>query len=341
MTTPSFGDMENLSAYLDEQLSESERTHLEMRLRTDSDLAEALEELSQTRGLLQRTPKRRAPRNFTLTPGMAGIHPPVPRLVPVFSWAAAVAMLLFIFTLGTSLVGRLSFNAAAPMLAAAPSGFGGGPVAAETKAPAGVAPAPMAAPPIAPATSAPATLAPAVAGPAPMAPATLAPATLAPATLAPATLAPAVAAPAPIASATLAPATLISAMAAPPPIASATLVPATLAPAEAAPAPMASATLAPATLAPATLAPAAVPQNNADHSGLATPTPEALVLSAPQATPPGAMRVIQPPAAQKAQQKTFNIWMVIWPGLGVLLGSLALLLWWLNQRAFQRKNPPG
>ena len=321
MTTPTFGDMENLSAYLDGQLSQSERTRLEMRLQAEPDLAAALEELRQTRALLKHIPPRRAPRNFTLTPGMAGIQPPIPRLVPVFSWASAVAMLLFIFTLGTSLVGQLSINTAAPMLAAAPSGFGGGPAAAETKAPAVAGSAPMAQ-----ATLAPATSAPAVAGPAPMAAATLAPATLAPATLAPA-----VVAPVPIASATL-----IPALAAHPPMA-----PAILAPATSAPATLAPAILAPATSAPATLAPAAVPQNNADHSGLATPTPEALVLSAPQATPPGAMRVIQPPAAQKAQQKTFNIWLVIWPGLGVLLGSLALLLWWLNQRAFQRKNPPG
>jgi anti-sigma factor RsiW len=236
MTSPSFRDMENLSAYLDGQLTPSERTHLEKRIQKDQTLAAALIELRQTRTLLRRVPQRRAPRNFTLTPRMAGIRPPVPRLVPVFSWASAVAMLLFIFTLGTSLVGQLSFGAAAPMMAAAPSGFGGGPSAAATAAPATAAPA-----------------------------------------------------------------------------------------------------IAPAPLAPAT----AAPQSTSDQNMLATPTPEANIMSVPEATPPGAMRVIQPPAAPKAQPKPLNLWLVIWPGLGLLLGTLALLLRWLNRRAFQRKNPPG
>jgi anti-sigma factor RsiW len=153
MTSPSFRDMEALSAYLDGQISPAERTHLEKRIQSDAVLAAALQELRQTRAMLRRTPKRRAPRNFTLTPRMAGIRPPVPRLVPVFSWASAVAMLLFIFTLGTSLIGQLSSGTAAPMLAAAPSGKGGGPPAAVTMAPAMVAPATAA-----PATAAPAPL---------------------------------------------------------------------------------------------------------------------------------------------------------------------------------------
>jgi anti-sigma factor RsiW len=142
MKSPSFRDMEALSAYLDGQISPSERTRLEKRVQSDAALAAALQEFSQTRALLRRTPQRRAPRNFTLTPRMAGIRPPMPRLVPVFSWASAVAMLLVIFTLGAGLVGRLSAGTAAPILAAAPSGgIGGGPPAAATQAPALAAPA--------------------------------------------------------------------------------------------------------------------------------------------------------------------------------------------------------
>lgn len=141
MKSPSFRDIEALSTYLDGQISPSERTRLEKRIQSDPALATALQELRQTRALLRRTPQRRAPRNFTLTPRMAGVRSPVPRLVPAFSWASAVAMLLFIITLGTSLVGRLSFGPAAPMLAAAPSGgFGGGPPAAANQAPATAAP---------------------------------------------------------------------------------------------------------------------------------------------------------------------------------------------------------
>ena len=179
MTTPSSRDLEQLSAYLDGQLSRSDQTRLESRIHSDPAFASALEQLRQTRALLRRTPHRRAPRNFTLTPRMAGIRPPVPRLVPVLSWASAVAALFFIFTLGAGLVGQLSFGAAATS-ASAPMAYGAGPLAAA-----------------APATAAPATKAPVVAAPAP--------ATLAPAFAAPPTAAPANALPAPMATATTAP----------------------------------------------------------------------------------------------------------------------------------------
>ncbi len=142
MKSPSFRDIEAISAYLDGQISPSDGTRLEKRIQSNPALATALQELRQTRALLRHTPQRRAPRNFTLTARMAGVRPPVPRLVPAFSWASAVAMLLFIFTLATSLIGRLSVAPAAPMLAAAPSGgFGGGPPAASAPAPALAAPA--------------------------------------------------------------------------------------------------------------------------------------------------------------------------------------------------------
>lgn len=126
MKTLSFHDAECLSAYLDGQLSRAERARLEKRLSSNPELAAALADLRQARTMLRRTPQRRAPRNFTLTPKMAGIKPPVPRLVPALSWASAVAALAFLFTLGTNLVGNLSFGIAAPMMAAAPSGMGGG-----------------------------------------------------------------------------------------------------------------------------------------------------------------------------------------------------------------------
>jgi len=158
MTTLTFRDMENLSAYLDGQLSPVEKTRLEQRVQSDPALASALVELRQTHRLLALAPHRRAPRNFTLTPKMAGIRPPVPRLVPALSWASAVAMLLFIFTIGANLVGQFSFAASSPMMANAPSGLGGGPAAAATLAPAPSGFAPLA--PV-PATAAPATAAPA------------------------------------------------------------------------------------------------------------------------------------------------------------------------------------
>jgi hypothetical protein len=149
MKAPTFRDVEQLSAYLDGQLSEVEKSRLEARLKSDPALAALLGGLRQARTVLQRTPKRRAPRNFTLTPKMAGIRPPVPRVVPALSWASAVAMVLFLFTLGTNLLGQLPASASAPMVDHyVVGGRGGGPAATSVPAEA------------APATAAPATLAP-------------------------------------------------------------------------------------------------------------------------------------------------------------------------------------
>jgi hypothetical protein len=132
----SFRDIERISAFLDNELSQAEKSRLELRLSTEPELAVELEELHQVRTFLRSTPQHRVPRNFTLTRRMAGIKPPVPRSVPLFSWASAVALLLFVFTLGGNLVGKISFGAAAPMMVQAPvtkNGVGGGP--ADTEAP--------------------------------------------------------------------------------------------------------------------------------------------------------------------------------------------------------------
>ncbi len=65
-------DWETLSAYLDDQLSAPERHELENRLGKNPELSQGLEELRSTRMILRSLPKLRAPRNFTLTPSMAG-----------------------------------------------------------------------------------------------------------------------------------------------------------------------------------------------------------------------------------------------------------------------------
>ena len=125
-TTHSFRDVEQLSAYLDGQLSQAERARLESRLKADPSLSAALEELRLTRALLRRTPQRRAPRNFTLTPRMAGIRPPVPRVVPAFRFASAVATLLLLLTFVGNLIGSFSLAAAPKMVAEPMYGIGGG-----------------------------------------------------------------------------------------------------------------------------------------------------------------------------------------------------------------------
>jgi hypothetical protein len=117
-------DLELLSAYLDGQLAPSDSARLETRIASDPSLRLALDNLRATRSLLHQLPARRAPRNFTLTSQMAGIKPPVPRIVPVFRFATALATFLFIITFVVNGLISLSapvssaYGAAAPMSAA-------------------------------------------------------------------------------------------------------------------------------------------------------------------------------------------------------------------------------
>ncbi len=126
-------DVELLSAYLDGELNPSEAARLETRLSSDPNLKASLEDLRQTRGLLRKLPQRRAPRNFRLTPRMAGLRPPEPRAYPVFRLATVLAGLLFVGSVALNAVTPFAARHLAP--AAAPAygvgggggGYGGGP----------------------------------------------------------------------------------------------------------------------------------------------------------------------------------------------------------------------
>lgn len=65
-------ELEQLSAYIDGQLDDSDRTALEARLAQDADLRQELAAMRQTVALLRDLPTIRAPRAFTLTPEMVG-----------------------------------------------------------------------------------------------------------------------------------------------------------------------------------------------------------------------------------------------------------------------------
>lgn len=95
---PSFRDLKKLSAYLDGELKDSARKKLESRIARDPELAAALDDLRLSRTVLRRTPQRRVPRNFTISPQMVAKRPPMPRLVPALNYAALAAMLLFVFS---------------------------------------------------------------------------------------------------------------------------------------------------------------------------------------------------------------------------------------------------
>ena len=141
MTIPTFRDVELISAYLDGQLPQADATRLEIRLKSDSELRTVLNDLRQSRALLRKLPARRAPRNFTLTPKMAGIRPPLPRSFPLFRLASVLAAVLFFF----GYMANISVPTMAALRAAAPApafGMGGG----GPGGPADVASAPVAAP---------------------------------------------------------------------------------------------------------------------------------------------------------------------------------------------------
>lgn len=116
-----FRDVELLSAYLDGQISPSDSSRLESRLASDPELAATLQALRESRGLLRRLPKRRAPRNFTLTYAMVGKKPPLPRSYPIFRFATALAAILFVFSYATNQVSIMASSA--PQAA---YGIGGG-----------------------------------------------------------------------------------------------------------------------------------------------------------------------------------------------------------------------
>jgi hypothetical protein len=158
MTRISSRDWEALSAYLDGQLAPKERSRLEKKLQASADLRAAMEELRRTRAVLRSQPRLRAPRNFTLTPEMAGLRKPASRSAPFsayFGLASALASALFVVVLLVDLLGGTRM--AAPMakfsstqavaLQEAPSGERA--ASEEVEAPAAEAPSPaieMAAP---------------------------------------------------------------------------------------------------------------------------------------------------------------------------------------------------
>ena len=92
-------DWETISAYLDRQLSQREQARFESRLYNDRQLQAALDDIRRTRQVLRGAPRLRAPRNFLLTPEIAGNPVRIPRLAPVFGWASAVASFLLVLVL--------------------------------------------------------------------------------------------------------------------------------------------------------------------------------------------------------------------------------------------------
>lgn len=91
-------ELENLSAYLDNELEPKEKARLEAGLEEHSELRSDLEDLRKLRKVIRSQPHLRAPRQFTLTPEMAGIRPGfrwLPNQYPVLRLASLIAAFFF------------------------------------------------------------------------------------------------------------------------------------------------------------------------------------------------------------------------------------------------------
>jgi len=94
-------DWEVLSSYLDGQVSPKEKARIETRLQEDASFRSALSELETTKRVFRMLPKVHAPRNFTLTPEMAGMKKPSSPLFSVLRFVSVMASILFVMiTLG-------------------------------------------------------------------------------------------------------------------------------------------------------------------------------------------------------------------------------------------------
>src|SRR5512144_1982076 len=93
-------EWEALSSYLDNQLNSRDRARLEAQLKSDAELRQAYEELRRTRIILRSQRRLRAPRNFMLTPAMAGVKRGAARTSPgpftVLRLASVLATIFFI-----------------------------------------------------------------------------------------------------------------------------------------------------------------------------------------------------------------------------------------------------
>ena len=96
-----------LSAYMDGQLPPKKAARLEKRLSRDSALRAEYQDLLRTRSMLRSLPKRRVPRNFTLTPDM--VRAPRRRifsfLVPALRLSSSAAALMLALTFALEFMG--------------------------------------------------------------------------------------------------------------------------------------------------------------------------------------------------------------------------------------------
>ena len=103
-------DLEQISAYLDGELSENDARKVEARIQTDVTLRRVLRELQTTRKMIADLPEIRLHRNFTLTPEIAGVRQRI-NLYPVFRFATVIATAAFAVLVGADALTSRGFVA--------------------------------------------------------------------------------------------------------------------------------------------------------------------------------------------------------------------------------------
>jgi hypothetical protein len=100
-------EFEQLSAYLDGQLSPAESKQLEGKLHQNPDWKLALDDLAATRRLLRSAPRYRAPRNFTISAETARqmARKPLFPAFPAFRFSAALALFAVLAVAALQLIG--------------------------------------------------------------------------------------------------------------------------------------------------------------------------------------------------------------------------------------------
>jgi hypothetical protein len=116
-----YNEIEWLSDYIDNRLSIEEKSAFEQKLEKDEDLRASLSLLQATKILLQRSPKRRAPRNFFITKQAAAsirrqvIAFPILRFSSALAGAFSILIFAFSFLVNGQVVSPNTMLAAAPM----------------------------------------------------------------------------------------------------------------------------------------------------------------------------------------------------------------------------------
>jgi hypothetical protein len=101
-----------LSAYLDDQLNPNEKRLVEELLQLNAGAREALDGLQRTRIILRALPKRKSPRNFTVSPQSAK-KPVIPTFNTLLRFSSAMAALLLVAVLALDFIGLSAPSAAA------------------------------------------------------------------------------------------------------------------------------------------------------------------------------------------------------------------------------------